>query len=244
MGTAGDWVVVFVEFSLEAVSGLRVGAGRRPADSTDAPLLRDPAGLPWIPGSSLKGVLRSAAERFLRARRDDGACDVLSKDKRCLGRVDDPNPKDLEQLCWTCSLFGNPARASRVLVEDLHCETRRTIIRDGIAIDRAELKQAGGLKYEYEVVPPGAGFMGRIRLDDPQPGDIGLVLAMLDLLDQGMVTVGGGASRGLGRVRMRRPPRATRIRASTFVPGVAPEEIDLAAERAAFLERLESPKWT
>lgn len=244
MDSAGvDWVVVFLDLSLEAASGLRVGAGRAAGDTTDAPLLRDPQGFPWIPGSSLKGVLRSAAERFLRARRDGSACDVLSNDARCLANVQNPSPADLERLCWVCRLFGNPARAGRILVEDLRCDSRRTIVRDGVAIDRAELKHAQRFKYDYEVVPPGAAFHGRIRVDDPQPGDVGLILAMLDFLDQGLTTIGGGASRGLGRVRLLHPPRATRVRASTFVPGAVPEEIDLAGERTAFLERLEGSRW-
>ncbi len=236
---AADWVVTFIDLELEAVSGIRVGMGRGgPAEATDLPLLRDPAGRPLIPGSSFKGVLRSAAERLLRGTRDKLTCDVLSTSNRCLAGRRKANPGDLEELCWTCRVFGNPFKAGRLVVFDLIADSTGTVVRDGVAIDRAELKAKDGAKYDYEVAPPGTIFQGRLRLDDPEPGDLGLVLTLLDLIDAGIVTVGGGASRGLGRVRHRTPPAVTQLRASSFVPGTEPSPVDVAAERAAYAARL------
>ncbi len=233
-----DWVVCTLDLELEAVSGVRVGATAAPTvqAGTDLPVLRTPSGDPLVPGSSFKGVLRSAAERLLRGR-GLRACDPLQDP--CLGDRRDISPTDLEQgLCWTCQLFGSRHKASRVWVGDLVAVGGRTFVRDGVAIDRGELKAAEGLKYDYEVVAPGTVFRGQLRIDDPEDGDLGLLLSLLDLLDAGMVTVGGGASRGLGRVRLRRPPAVTVLRASTFRPGSLGEQADLERERAAFETRL------
>ncbi|HEX9945764.1 MAG TPA: RAMP superfamily CRISPR-associated protein, partial [Thermoanaerobaculia bacterium] len=52
------------EGRLELVSPLRLSSGRA-SDVTDAPLMRDRAGVPYIPGSSLRGVIRSELERIL-----------------------------------------------------------------------------------------------------------------------------------------------------------------------------------
>ncbi len=238
--SGAEWTVCFVDLELEAVTGVRVGAGRATAAAqTDAPVLRHPDNRPVIPGSSLKGSLRSAAERLLKPFGSKLACDIVSE--RCLNHVRgrDPTPEELDALCSLCCLFGHPFLAGRLILEDLVAEDQRTIVRDGVAIDRRELKQASGLKYNYEVVPPGTCFKGRIRIDDPQPHEVGLVLSLLDLLDEGFVTLGGGASRGLGRLRYRRPPRVTQLVASQFVRGVEPAAIDAEAERGRFTEWLE-----
>lgn len=231
----GEWTVCFVDLELETATGVRVGAGRATAaEATDAPLLRDPENRPLIPGSSLKGSLRSAAERLLRPLGSGLACDVVAA--RCLAGVRgrEPSAEELESLCSTCRLFGNPFLAGRLIVGDLVGSVERTIVRDGVAIDRRELKQAGSLKYDYEVAAPGSHFGGRIRIDDPEPHEIGLVLTLLDLIDQGLVTLGGGASRGLGRVRYARPPQVTRLVASEFTRGMGPTAVDPDGERQRF----------
>jgi CRISPR/Cas system CSM-associated protein Csm3 (group 7 of RAMP superfamily) len=114
------------------------------------------------------------------------------------------------------------------------------VIRDGVAIDRNELKAADGLKYDYEVVVPGTRFAGGLRVDDPAPGDVGLLLGLLELLDLGVITVGGGASRGLGRLRLTRPPTARRLQASTWVPGADPAPMDLDRQREEFQMMLQA----
>lgn len=183
-------------------------------------------------------MLRSSAERVLRGVRPGLACDVLSAD-RCLAGRRQATDEDLASLCWTCRLFGNPFKAGRLVVFDLIADRADTVVRDGVAIDRAELKAKDGAKYDYEVSPPGTLFRGRIRLDDPEPGDIGLVATLLDLVDAGLVTIGGGSSRGLGRLAYRTRPRFTQIRAASFVPGAPASAVDLEAERLAYLSRLE-----
>ena len=56
-----------LEADLVAKTGLRVGAGKSlDAAATNLPIMRDALGRPFIPGSSVKGVLRSGLESALR----------------------------------------------------------------------------------------------------------------------------------------------------------------------------------
>ena len=57
---------VVIEGVIECLSGLRVGVGQETMEigGLDMPVIRDPlSGEPYIPGSSLKGKLRSLLER-------------------------------------------------------------------------------------------------------------------------------------------------------------------------------------
>lgn len=52
---------------LETRTALHLGSGTSLSTATDAPILRGADGRPLIPGSSVKGALRSVSERLLRA---------------------------------------------------------------------------------------------------------------------------------------------------------------------------------
>jgi len=78
---------------LVAETGLRVGMGGEAAEPTasDLPLIKDAQGNPFIPGSSLRGVLRSHVERIVRTlenkgRRGRGACHPVDEKSWCIRR--------------------------------------------------------------------------------------------------------------------------------------------------------------
>ena len=50
---------------LKMQSGLHIGGGKATLSYTDSPVVLTVDGLPFIPGSSLKGVLRSTVEKFV-----------------------------------------------------------------------------------------------------------------------------------------------------------------------------------
>ena len=52
---------------VETCTALHIGTGTTLSTATEAPLLRGADGVPLIPGSSVKGALRSSSERLLRA---------------------------------------------------------------------------------------------------------------------------------------------------------------------------------
>ncbi|MSP13170.1 MAG: CRISPR-associated RAMP protein [Chloroflexi bacterium] len=72
---------------LRAETAVRIGAGRAlEPTGADLPVIKDATGRPYIPGSSLKGVLRSRLESFVRAVYPGrkGACNPLQDTERCI----------------------------------------------------------------------------------------------------------------------------------------------------------------
>ncbi|HZR97214.1 MAG TPA: CRISPR-associated RAMP protein Csx7 [Chloroflexota bacterium] len=215
-----------LEGRLRAVTALRVGAGRALAPvGTDLPVVRDALGAPFIPGSSLKGPLRATVERLVRGVRPDRVCNPLDDRERCVSASDmqrlreesqrrtDAESADawltsalLEQTCWVCRLFGSPWLASAVQVADLPVDRASWFgqfqVRDGVAIDRDTETVRGGLKYDYEVVPAGTEFLFRLRADTDDPRLLGMLALGLRELETERLAVGGGRSRGLGRVEL------------------------------------------
>ena len=157
----------------------------------------------YIPGSSLRGVVRAHAERLLRTLDEKYACYVEAK-KFCLrlkGLKEDKESADrlYRESCYACKLFGNTGVASRVQMSDLYpaIDPLRES-RFGVAIDRITGAVAVG-PFDLEVVTD-ARFEGRIVLRNFTVGQLGLLgAALLDIAD-GLVALGHAKSRGLGRV--------------------------------------------
>ncbi len=137
--------------ALTTQTALHIGAGGSGDPlATDDPVVRTADGQPYIPGSSLKGVLRSAAEALFRGADLDGAagerlwsCDpIAGKNRACVsheqaktihdhfaveaerdGREVDSR-KVAEEVwrrsCTVCRLFGSLALAGRLRFADLH----------------------------------------------------------------------------------------------------------------------------
>lgn len=159
----------------------------------------------YIPGSSLRGVIRAHAERLLRTLDEKYACYVEAK-KFCLrqkGLKEDKEPADrlYRESCYACKLFGNTGVASRVQMSDLYPAPAEDLLREsrfGVAIDRITGAVAVG-PFDLEVVTA-ARFEGRIVLRNFTVGQLGLLgAALLDIAD-GLVALGHAKSRGLGRV--------------------------------------------
>ena len=171
----------------------------------------------YIPGSSLRGVLRAHAERLLRsieeARPHSGAkrlaCDPTSTGMggtACFSGKDttavDGDEAYLES-CYACKLFGNMALASRVRVGDLYPDPSIDPLlerRYGVAIDRITGAVAQG-PFELEILTD-ARFNGRLTARNFTIGQFGLLAAVLLDLGEGLVPIGYGKSRGLGRVEL------------------------------------------
>jgi CRISPR-associated protein Csm3 len=158
----------------------------------------------YIPGSSLRGVVRAHAERLLRTLDEKHACYVVEAKKFCLrqkGLKEDKESANhpYKESCYACKLFGNTEIASRVQMSDLYPAIdplRET--RFGVAIDRITGAVAVG-PFDLEVVTD-ARFEGRIVLRNFTVGQLGLLgAALLDIAD-GLVALGHAKSRGLGRV--------------------------------------------
>jgi len=170
--------------------------------------------VPYLPGSSLKGVIRAHCERIVRTLDGDEqgrplACDPLDDKKSCNKRLE----KEKQSLngeraharsCFICQLFGNTALAGHLRTADAYPEdvkAVRTEERDGVAIDRVFGSVAVG-PFQLEVVT-GGEFATRLYLKNFTIAQLGLVGLALRDLKAGRVGVGFGKSRGLGAVTTR-----------------------------------------
>jgi CRISPR-associated RAMP protein (TIGR02581 family) len=165
-----------LEGVLATRTALHIGAGGSgDALGTDSPVVRTAAGTPYIPGSSLKGVLRSAAEALFRGgpfqqhRKKLWACDpVAGKDRVCVTHeraeqiraAEDERAKKAkrepdsrrvaeeiwDESCAVCQLFGSLALASRVRFADLPLHSEATLL---------ELRNGVGIDRDKELAAAG-----------------------------------------------------------------------------------------
>ncbi|GIV96498.1 MAG: hypothetical protein KatS3mg057_1155 [Herpetosiphonaceae bacterium] len=162
----------------------------------------------YIPGSSLKGVIRAHSERIVRTLQPQagagrGACDPLAREKEasCGKQLEDEEASEIryKQSCLICRLFGNTTLAGRVHFADALPAGKVTIEeRNGVAIDRIYGSVAVG-PFNYEVVTRGT-FKTRISLRNFTLPQLALVGLALRDLGEGRISLGFGKSRGLGRV--------------------------------------------
>lgn len=201
-------------------TALHVGAGKATDEATDLPVLRDAQGHPFLPGASIKGVLRSTLESLVRSASEKStgfwACDPLvdKPNKLAAGLelacgVHEPGKRsgvDIRQHCTLCQIFGSRVLASHVRVSDALIRDRDQRppieLRDGVAIDRDRRVVYGGQKYDFEVVAPGTQFNLEVFVENPQPWMMGLLTIGFDQIADGFTTLGGFSSRGLGRATL------------------------------------------
>lgn len=167
----------------------------------------------YLPGSSLKGVLRSHAERIARTLRMPSACDPFSKEGETMfcgerfeqrkKRFDETpnNPEAYAQSCPICRLFGSTWYAGRLATTDAYAvgAAPRPESRDGVGIDRFTGGAAHGAKFDLEVITGGT-FETTLHLRNFEIWQLGLVGFLLQDLKDGLIRVGMGKSRGLGKV--------------------------------------------
>jgi CRISPR-associated RAMP protein (TIGR02581 family) len=235
-------------------TGWRIGTGKEGITSSDLGVLLDLAGRPLLPGSSLKGKLRSTCEAlaehlglwacFLNAssfeRRDDHNCvgDVnhysrLKAEHRAA--LEGGAKEQLEWIrrntCDVCKLFGSPVRAARLRCADgilLTAEAAAVQVRDGVVLDRDSHNAVNGLKYDYEVLPAGTAFEVRFDLDNPTDADEALFGAALFEWAAGS-SLGGFTSRGLGRfhleeIKLRRADLENAEQRRRYLTSIKPEQ--------------------
>lgn len=212
------------EGTLKLETPLRLSSGRA-SDATDAPLMRNRAGTPYIPGSSLRGAIRSEMERLLAAAgtsaglrsctlftRDDSDEACISVNRRKQETVNNNSDEETarqfvgQHLCDVCKLFGSTVYASRLVIEDVYPREQgnlqdKSMIRDGVGIDRDTGTARENVKFDYEVLETGPVFMLRMQVENVTDTDRQLLNLVLGLLKQGMY-VGGKRAAGLGKIRL------------------------------------------
>ena len=235
---------------LHCETGLHIGAGKGSLEigGADNPVVKDAFGLPYIPGSSLRGKLRSLLENALGLTSPSELV-YLSKRKGQEVRIHQSDRPDDE----ICLLFGrNPGRVERVEGEALESKAaspaRLTVydapldpgsvtaqMRENLDDEITEVKSENAIDRitsqanprTLERVPAGARFRVRMVLDVLCDEDKALAPRLLEglrLLEDD--ALGGGGSRGSGRVRFSNVKLTWRNRG--FYSSVG-EEVELAS---------------
>ncbi len=198
--------LALLDLRLTCRSGLHIGAGKsNDFAGSDQPVIRDAAGRPLVPGSSLRGVLRSGVEAVCGALNLD-AMARTEGDAAELAPAAAKLQTQWRKLTVVERLFGAAAKeregfsyASRLQIADAPCEGEVAVeLRDGVAIERDSRTAAAGIKFDLEVVPAGTRFHGAIRFKNPAEFELGLLAQALWMLDNGALLLGGKSARGLG----------------------------------------------
>src|SRR6202042_3214931 len=216
---------LILEGTLECQTGLHIGAGKGSLEigGADNPVVKDAFGLPYIPGSSLRGKLRSLLEQSSGLAIPSELV-YLSKRRGQEVRIHQSDRPDDE----ICLLFGrNPGRMERVEGESVESKSaspaRLTVydspldqesitaqMRENLDDEITEVKSENAIDRitsqanprTLERVPAGARFRVRMILDILCEEDKALVPRVIEglrLLEDD--ALGGGGSRGSGRVR-------------------------------------------
>ncbi|WP_437600243.1 RAMP superfamily CRISPR-associated protein [Sorangium sp. So ce590] len=218
-----------IEMTLRPVEPLLIASGVPNATGTDLPFVLTyrrsaDAGEPYLPGSSLKGVLRSHAERISRTMAPKArVCDPHFHPKDaakeasalrvpfCGDRLRPRKGEDgkweshdlYRQSCPICRTFGSTVYRGRLALGDAYLkdgEVPRIERRDGVGIDRFSGGASRGVKFEMEVLTQGA-FRARMRLENFEDWQLGLLALLCRDLEDEMISIGHATTRGLGRLK-------------------------------------------
>lgn len=201
-------LLTVVEGLLVNETPLRVGTGREPplGSAVDVAPVRvriKGRSVPYIPGSSLKGSLRSLAECLAGAQglkiHDPWDWDAVEAE----GKSGD--------FCIICGIFGSTYLASHVRIYDAYPAGEPLLfVKTGVGISRDFKGVRPGILYTEEQVAPGVEW--KFRMDvynirvfpEPEEERGKLLRQLLDLLQQGMVHVGARKTVGYGLLRLAR----------------------------------------
>lgn len=161
----------------------------------------------YLPGSSLKGAIRSHVERIIRTVHGDDrriCCDPLDRRNSCGTRYKDieDTAAQYKALCLACRIFGHTVQAGHLLTADAYpaASIDTLPVRHNVAIDRLSGGVAVG-PFDVEVALEGR-FETRLMLINFERWQLGLLALALRDMAEGRLLLGYGKSRGLGRVRV------------------------------------------
>lgn len=218
-------------YVLRALEPLHIGSGVYDLDEKNEPTrgLLTVAGKPVVPGSSLKGVVRSIAEAL-----SDSCVRLTSRSvEPRLTKGDDvkgcrlaTRKEGIPKLCVCCSLFGGLGYFGRVSFSDAPL-TRGTVgthhirspypPRDSGGSYKDPQGRYNGRKFYYHGIPTaavettgepyrvvrkGGEFAGVCAFTSLSAAEFCLLLVAMGILDDFMIKVGGGKQAMLGTVEV------------------------------------------
>jgi len=178
---------------------------------------------PVLPGSSLRGALRSHAGKIARTlsyHRDGpegfksscpacdplekdvknplASCDAFFKDNRYISEDDSYDTK----LCLACLLFGSTRAGSRLIIKEAELAESYNPdykLMDFLAVDRFTGGGKDGAKFDALALWRPT-FEGDIIMFNPTEWELGWLALVLRDLAAGHISLGFGSSKGFGKV--------------------------------------------
>jgi CRISPR-associated protein Csm3 len=200
-----------IKGTLRCRTGLHIGGSKDDIEigGLDSPVLRDPlTSLPYIPGSSLKGKLRSALEyRYCADEIRNGEPCGCGKDTCPVCRLFGPHKKPMHDLGPTRIIVRDALlkdTSKKELGEKLERGALYTEIKQEVSIDRKTGTASRAGPRPVERVPAGTEFDLNISLrvfeGDEESKMVGYIKEALNLLQQDYL--GGSGTRGYGWVEV------------------------------------------
>jgi len=158
---------------------------------------RDAEGKVLLPAKSLRGAIRSQAERIIRTL-GAKACCIDNMKSAC------PPPqkheKIEEKLCLACQLFGATGWQTPIRISDFTLvQTQGEFDQDFVAIDRFTGGGSEGAKFRATVAnAPLLEGVWNIDLQRVEPWGLGLLALVIRDLIEGDISFGYGAAKGYG----------------------------------------------
>ena len=163
-----------------------------------------------IPGSSLKGVIRTRYEKIVKLFGGE-CCNIFDHNNSCNKPANWKNKSYEEKkryvytkICPVCQLFGSQAIISKIYFADAYPVGEYVVSeRTGVAINRITGAAQKNALYDFEVVEE-ATFQVEITLKNYELYQIALLMYVLKDLDEGYVRLGSATTRGTGRMEVTR----------------------------------------
>jgi len=155
--------------------------------------------VPYIPGSSLKGVFRTFIERIASSS-GESICNPFDHRSPC---------QTIEgKQCIACRIFGSQQIASHIYVSDaMPISEYFTTIKPGIGINRVTGSTQRGALFMIETLAPNAKFEFQMIIENidifkNESAEGKLLKFLFKQLQNGTIRIGGKTSSGLGAVKL------------------------------------------
>ncbi len=211
-----------VTIELEPIDPILIKSGYATLDGPDmVPVMtfRNGQQTYYFPGSSLKGVLRSHLERIARTLAPGSVCIPYYDRRRQIpipvesernsdgcsfrSRSDaDTSADAYSDSCAACRLFGSLKFGGRLSIGDaypLDGHAPGLEQRNGVGIDRFTGGTVPGVLFDLQALV-GGRFRTHVRLLNFELWQLAALNILMQDLADGMIAIGSGRSRGLGRV--------------------------------------------
>ncbi len=215
-----------VTLTIEPVDPVLIKSGYATIDGADmvpVSTFRNGESTYYFPGTSLKGVLRSHLERIARTLHPGSVCIPYYDSRKkaqsipvesekhshgCGFRASGGSEKNSSAIaysdsCAACRLFGSLKFGGRFDIGDaypLPNQSPTLDSRNGVGIDRFTGGTVRGVLFDLQVLV-GGKFQASLRMTNFELWQLAALNLLLADLDDEMISIGSGRSRGLGRVR-------------------------------------------